>query len=220
MLIAALWSLSSTRPQFSQENSRSFSSRVFSYDYRGIGGSKPQSLRGFQALARDWAKDMSAVIDWVEQILSPEKIIIIGHSIGGQMMGLLENADKVDAMITASAQSGYWGMQGGNQKYAVAFHMYVTFPLLTHLLGYMPWSSFSSAEDLPKGVALEWARWCRNPKYLLGDKTLPLERYAQFQAPILAYSIDDDNWGTAPAVDAMMSAYPNVSSLPKEVFPS
>ena len=40
--------------------------------------------------------------------------------------------------------------------------------------------------------------------------TLPLERYRQFTAPVLAYSFGDDAWGTARSVAAMMRAYPNV----------
>ncbi len=88
--------------------------------------------------------------------------------------------------------------------------MHVTLPLLSHLFGYLPWSRLGGADDVPKGVALEWARWCRNRKYILGDESLPLERYSRFSAPVLAYSIEDDNWGTARSVDAMMRAYPNL----------
>lgn len=83
-------------------------------------------------------------------------------------------------------------------------------PLASHLFGYFPWSKIGSAEDLPKGAALQWARWCRDPQYLLGDGSLPIERFKQFTAPVLAYSVDDDGWGTAKSVRAMMSAYPNV----------
>ncbi len=89
-------------------------------------------------------------------------------------------------------------------------HMHLTFPLLASVFGYIPWSKMGSSEDLPKGVALEWARWCRDPRYLLGDDSLPLTRYGEFEAPVLAYSFSDDKWGTARAVDAMMGAYPNV----------
>ena len=88
--------------------------------------------------------------------------------------------------------------------------MHVTLPLVANTFGYVPWSRLGSAEDLPRGVALEWSRWCRDPKYLLGDTTLPLRRFADFDAPVLAYSIDDDKWGTRRAIDAMMSAYPKV----------
>jgi predicted alpha/beta hydrolase len=79
------------------------------------------------------------------------------------------------------------------------------------LFGYFPWSRFAAGEDLPAGVALEWARWCRNRDYLLGDETLPLQRYEAFDAPVLAYSIEDDDWGTPRAVDDMMRAYANVA---------
>jgi predicted alpha/beta hydrolase len=74
----------------------------------------------------------------------------------------------------------------------------------------MPWSLLGSGEDLPKNAALEWAAWCRNRKYILGDTTLPLERYQRFTAPVLAYSFGDDKWGTPRSVDKMMRAYPNL----------
>ncbi len=194
---------------------------AITYDYRGIGASRPKSLRRFAAQARDWALlDMSGVIEWVHASYQPRRLFCIGHSYGGQTPGLLPNSHRIDAMVTSSAQSGYWRLQGGNQKVVVGFHVHVTLPLLAQLFGYMPWSKLGSAEDLPKGVALEWARWCRLPRYLLDDSSLPLERYQQFQAPVLALSFADDDWGTRRAVDAMMSAYPNLSRwhiVPAEV---
>lgn len=182
---------------------------TLTYDYRGIGGSRPQRLRGFDASMRQWAlSDMAGVIDWIVAELRPRRLFLVGHSVGGQIAGLLDNAEAVDGMVTVSAQSGYWAMQGGEQKAVAAFHAYLTLPLLSRLFGYMPWPGVS--EDLPKAAALEWASWCRNPKYLLGDDTLPLDRFAKFSAPVLAYSISDDKWGTARSVDAMMQAYPNL----------
>lgn len=191
------------------------------YDYRGIGQSKPKHLRGFQATSLDWTlQDMAGVVDWVQSTYQPQRLFMMGHSYGGQTVGMLPNADVVDALITFSAQSGYWGLQGGNRKYSALLHVYFTIPLLCRLYGYMPWSKFGSAEDLPKGAALEWARWCRYSNYFLDDPTLPLERYKSFQAPVLAYSFDDDNWGTARSVDAMMKVYSNLTRrhlVPAEV---
>ena len=185
---------------------------VVTYDYRGVGASRPASLRGFKVQASDWALlDMAAVVDWVQDSFHPRRLVHIGHSFGGQTVGLLPNGDRIDAVVTLSSQSGYWRMQGGFQKAAVFFHVHFTLPLLSHLFGYMPWSWFGSAEDIPKGVALQWSRWCRHPDYLLGDTTLPLERISQFQAPVLAYSFADDDWGTSRSVDFMMGAYPNLT---------
>lgn len=187
---------------------------VIAYDYRGIGGSAPQDLRGFPAMVTDWVeKDMAGVIDWAEAQFRPRRICMVGHSIGGQIMGLLPNGGKVSAALMLSAQSGYWALQGGWQKAFAAFHMYVSFPVLTALLGYMPWKIISAGENLPPQVARQWSGWCRSPRYILGDRSLPLERYQQFSAPVLAYSFDDDDWGTSRSVNTMMAAYPHVERL-------
>jgi len=184
---------------------------VITWDYRGIGDSAPKSLKGFQATMRDWVlKDMAGVVDWAHSEFNPTHLFLAGHSAGGQLAGMLDKPEGIAGMITYSAQSGNWRLQGGRQEWAVLFHTYLSLPVLSHLFGYLPWSRFMGGEDVPKGVALEWARWCRNPGYLLGDETLPLERYGNFSAPVLAYSIEDDDWGTYKAVNAMMSAYPNV----------
>jgi predicted alpha/beta hydrolase len=181
------------------------------WDYRGIGASAPPQLRGFPAGARDWFfLDMPAVVDWVVAELEPKALFLVGHSLGGQAAGLLDNAASVAGMVTLSAQSGHWRLQGGEQKLMVLLHTYWTLPLLSRIFGFMPWGMLGAGENLPRNAALEWARWCRHPDYLLGDCTLPLERYEQFTAPVLAYSIGDDKWGTPQSVDAMMRAYPKV----------
>jgi predicted alpha/beta hydrolase len=181
------------------------------WDYRGIGASKTERLRGFTATVRDWIfSDMAGVVDWVGAELNPDRIFFIGHSLGGQVAGLLDNSSAIGGMVTMSAQSGHWRLQGAEQKLVVLLHTFVTLPLLSRLFGYMPWGLVGSGENLPKDAALEWAGWCRNRRYILGDETLPLERYGQFTAPVLAYSFGDDKWGTPRSVDAMMQAYPNV----------
>jgi len=184
---------------------------VITYDYRGIGGSRPESLRGFEARTRDWVLlDMSAVVRWVRDHGARGKLFLVGHSVGGQLAGLIDEPEAVDGMVTFSAQSGYYALQGAEQKAVVWFHVHATLPVLSRLYGYMPWGKVGSGEDLPRGCALEWAAWCRHPKYLLGDESLPLDRFDAFGAPVLAYSFEDDKWGTARAVDAMMKAYPQL----------
>lgn len=185
---------------------------ALTYDYRGIGESRPPSLRGFDARMRDWALlDMTAMIDWITSEIAPQRLFVVGHSFGGQAVGMLGNGSRIDAVVGVSAQSGHWAVQGGNEPVKVRIIVTVLIPLLARLFGYFPWSRFARGEDLPKGVALEWAGWCRDPDYLLGDATLPLDRYGSFAAPVLAYSVEDDDWGTRRAVDDMMRAYANVT---------
>lgn len=185
---------------------------VLTYDYRGSAGVLARrGLRRSDAVMSDWGlKDMQGAVDFISEALDPPFIGVVGHSAGGQQIGLMPRPERVDAMVTVCAQSGYWRLQGGSEKFKVFLAAYVIIPLLTRLNGYFPWRWFGGS-DLPRGVALQWAKWCRSPKYLMGDKSLPTERFADFQAPVLAYSIEDDAWGTEVSVRAMMEAYPNVT---------
>ncbi len=152
--------------------------------------------------------DMTGVIEWVSGRYGPRQLFLIGHSFGGQVAGLLSNSDRTTAVVTLSAQSGYWGIHPSPEKYRVWFLVCLAFPILFHTIGYLPWSRFAPGEDLPRGVALERASWCRSPDCLLGDQTLEsLRNSSNFSAPILAYSIADDVWGSKPSVDAMMARY-------------
>jgi predicted alpha/beta hydrolase len=195
---------------------------VYTYDYRGIGKSAPDSLAGFDASVQTWAEyDISAVIDWVRSRHPNQKLTYFAHSIGGQILGLVDNAAQIDRAIFVSSQSGYWKLQGGNQKYAVWGFTHLVFPVLPRIVGYLPWSRFASGEDLPKAAALQWASWCRSPNYLFDDPTLRgLEGYEQLDRPILAYCIADDDWGTRTAVEAMVSRYTASKIEYRDVSPS
>lgn len=192
---------------------------TLTYDYRGIELSRPADLKRLDATARQWAlDDLPGVVDWVSAELSPRRLFLVGHSFGGQVAGMIDRPERISAMVTVSAQSGHWRLQGGEQKLVVWLHTHVTLPLLSRIFGYMPMKAVGAGEDMPAGVAVEWARWCRHRDYILGDSTLPLARYAAFTAPVLAYSIDDDKWGTARSVNAMMAAYPSVER--RHIVPS
>lgn len=187
---------------------------VVTYDYRGVGGSKPRNLNELDATMTDWALlDMEAAVDWARTHFPTRRLFLIGHSFGGQVAGLLEKTDDLTGMATFSSGSGYWGLQGGGQKWIVRFHVTVTLPLMSRRYGYAPWHMIGPGEDLPKGVALQWSRLCRKRRYILSDSTLPLDRYASFTAPVVAFSFGDDEWGTSESVDTMMGAYPNVTRI-------
>lgn len=184
---------------------------VVTYDYRGIGSSLSGPLRGFEATMSDWALlDLAGVIDWAVGSYPGDAIYLVGHSFGGQVAGLIDTPDVIAGMATMSAQSGYWKYQGAEQKWLVWFHVHATLPATSAVFGYSPWARLGMGEDLPKGVADQWAGWCRTPGYLWDDPSLPTDRYAAFKAPVLALSFDDDKWGTQASVDAWMSHYPNV----------
>ena len=213
-----------TPQRFYAPIARHFAARgydVYTYDYRGIGRSAPESLRGFEAWMHTLAdSDIPGVLDFIHTHHSGQPLIYVGHSVGGQLMGMVENASLIDKAVTCSSQSGYWKLQGGNQKLFVMLNVCFVLPTVTRLFGYFPWKKLAGGEDLPKGAALEWASWCRSPNYLFDDDRLPhLDRYTEFKAPILAYCFSDDDWGTSTAVRSLMDHYSAADLQYRDVSP-
>src|SRR5690606_16961808 len=74
---------------------------VCTFDYRGIGLSKPRTLRGFDVTIFDWAReDCAAVIDFVKARFADVPLYWIGHSLGGQLLGLIPNRSQIDRVVT------------------------------------------------------------------------------------------------------------------------
>jgi predicted alpha/beta hydrolase len=193
---------------------------VVSFDYRGIGDSRPGSLVGFQASMRDWGeKDLAAAIDWT--VARSGKLLAVGHSAGGQLFGLAANNCKVRALVAVAAQSGYWGFWPSPRKYLMAALWYAFVPGLTRACGYFPSRLLRLGEDLPAGVAREWASWCRNRAYMVDAQRRPdLQFFEAFQSPIRYYSFEDDRYAPQAAVDYLAGCYANAPKEARHVCPA
>jgi predicted alpha/beta hydrolase len=189
--------------------------RVLTFDYRGIGKSLSGSVRNVRARMRDWALlDTVAAMDF----LGSHEIRIVGHSFGGQALGLLPS-ERIASALVVGSQSGYWGNWPLSARAWMWPVTHLALPGFSHLLGYFPGSRFGFGEDLPKGVAIEWARWCRNPTYLVGDLGVA-ERYARFAAPLRAYAFSDDPFGPLGAVRKLLELYPKAHAELRHLQPS
>lgn len=160
---------------------------VISFDYRGIGRSLKTPLKQVKATIRDWGReDYPAVIDFARAQFPGKKLQIVGHSVGGQLVGMLEHTDRIDAVITVAAQHGYWRLFPWRQALTYGFFWYVVMPLLARLYGYFPSGRFKLGENLPKGVALEWARFARSRHYMIDRDGTPLRAgFRAFTGPVL-----------------------------------
>lgn len=189
---------------------------VLTFDYRGIGDSRPRSLRGFPASLSDWAKkDLTAAIDWIAG-REPQRLLLVGHSIGGQLLGLAPNNDKVDAMLTVAAQSGYWGLWSGSRRWFMWFLWYALMPGLTAAFSYFPAKRLGLSEDLPGGVARQWAFWGRHPDYIVDDRGVAIrDSFLRFRVPIRSYSFADDIHAPRAAVESLIRRYEHA---PKELI--
>lgn len=193
--------------------------RVVTYDYRGIGGSRPASLRGFEASMRAWGElDAPAMHRYVRARYG-EPLVSIGHSFGGQALGLSDALGDSDGIVLAGAQLGYFRHWPARDRAKLALIWYGLVPTLTRTVGYLPgWSGIG--EELPAGVADEWARWCRSPGYYLDHVPEARARLRAIDRPILALSASDDEFAPRPAIDAFLAELPNASIEHRHLIPA
>lgn len=188
---------------------------VVTFDYRGIGGSRTGASEASDATMHAWGEqDLASVIAWTADVLGDGTTGLVGHSVGGQLVGLLPEAAhaRISSIVTIAAQSGDYRLWPMPMRLAMAALWWGLVPGVTRAVGYLP-GSLGIGEDLPAGVALEWARWCRTPGYLVGDEAGDHRRagFARVSSRLLAFSFHDDTYAPFAAVDALLSLYVNAS---------
>jgi len=188
---------------------------VLTFDYRGIGRSLDGHVRNVRARMQDWALlDAAAAFSFLTG-----KMRVVGHSFGGQALGLLPDLARVSAALFVGSQSGYWKNWPWLGRAWMWPATHVGLPLVSTLHGYFPGSRLGFGEDLPAGVALQWASWCRHPRYLVGALGVE-DIYSTVRLPIRAYAITDDAFAPPSAVEALRRLYPNARWETRRVSPA
>jgi predicted alpha/beta hydrolase len=181
---------------------------TLTYDYRGIGASRVGTLRDSHATMQQWgSRDYPAALRALREAAPDLPVGLIGHSFGGQAIGLSDASLQLDAAILVAAQSGYWGHWPALQRARMRALWTVALPAAVHVWGFLP-GNIGVGEDMPGLAALEWAEWCKQPDYYFGAVSGARERLASLTMPKLAYTITDDHYAPAAAVNALLACMP------------
>lgn len=197
--------------------------RVVLFDYRGIGESRPKKLRGFDAHMHEWGtKDMTAVTNYIIKEYPAEPIIAIGHSIGGQLFGAIEHHSIFSKVVMLNCSSGYWKQLASPYKYFAWLAWNLILPTTAPILGYLPAKFFKQGENLPTGVAREWAGWCMQESYF---ESFIKAHYAQncfyhFKTPIISVYPTDDHIANDRSVNALLNFYPEAEKKIVRINPA
>jgi predicted alpha/beta hydrolase len=197
--------------------------RVTTFDYRGHGLSLPEgrSLRDVRADLFDWARDYEAVVEHAHAALPQRPLYLLGHSLGAQLPGLLGNAHKVSGLLSVAAGSGYWRENAPQLKRMIWSFWWVLVPLATRLCGYFPGRRLRKVGDLPRGVILQWRRWCLDPQYSVGAEGEAVrQRYASVRFPVLALSFTDDELMTLRGTHSLVDLYANAQREVRRIAPA
>jgi predicted alpha/beta hydrolase len=189
-------------------NKRGFN--VLTFDYRGIGQSKSGHIKDMDVSYLDWGRyDLAAAIDYMYE--ENEPLFLVGHSYGGQALGLLPNHNLITAAYSFGSGAGWSGWMKKSESLKVNFLWKVVLPILVKWKGYMAWSKLGMGDDLPLGIYKDWKRWCQYPNYFFDDPDYQhiKEKYAEVSIPYIAATATDDEWAPPKSRDAFCKHYIN-----------
>ena len=193
---------------------------VFTYDYRGIGESKPKKMRGFDASMRIWGTiDFKTVTDFIEIEYPTYNKFSLGHSVGALILGMNNYSKNFKKFIFVGTQDAYIGNLTLPVAATAVLGFGIALPAMTHFFGYFPAHRFGLGESLPKGVAFDWQTLILNQKSTskLYEKVGGNSSKDLNQEAFIIHA-EDDTWVTQKGMSNLLkNVYPNLKTTYREI---
>ena len=183
---------------------------VLTFDNSGIGGSLRGPLKQSTTRLQDWGQqDMPAILAELMQRFSNTSYHLIGHSAGGQLIGLMPNAHYLSSVFNYACSSGSLRNMKGFFSLQAQFFMNVYIPLNNRVFGLTRTDWVGMGEPLPRHVAQQWATWCKGRGYAetAFGKTIQMHNYDAIKCPSLWVTAVDDDIACSLNVDDMIRVY-------------
>ncbi|NQZ79999.1 MAG: alpha/beta fold hydrolase [Colwellia sp.] len=188
---------------------------VISFDNRGIGESLIGSVKKSNASLQCWGEiDMPAVLEQLKVNFPNTQYHLIGHSAGGQLVGLMNNAMELSSMFNFASSSGQIKNMSILQKFKAHFFMNFFIPANNAIFGYTKSQWVGMGEPLPKAVAQQWREWCNGQGYVKTSfgKTVHKHLYDELNIPSMWVNALDDEIAIDANVQDMLSVFPRMKA--------
>ena len=192
------------------------------FDYDGIGLSIDRHVKFSKSDKISWAQnDCPAVLEYVKAEFSDQKITWIGHSVGAHMLGFMENTRDISKAITVGAGTGTWWYNAPPTKRVAWFLWYFLVPATVPLLGYFPGDKLGIMCNLPKGVIMQWRRWCLKKDYAIGYEGDWLrQNFANTHMPMTSIAFTDDDMMSMKNVEMLHAFFTGADKTMVKIKPS
>ena len=193
---------------------------VITYDYRGIGESKPRKMKGFEASMRIWGtNDFKTVTTFIKENYPDYTKFCLGHSVGALILGMNEDSVIFKKFIFVASQDAYIGHLSWRVAVAAALGFGIAVPVTVILKGYFPAHRFGLGESLPKGSAYDWRTLILNKKSTgrLYEK-IEKDHSKDLNQEAFIIHAEDDSWVTMKGMESLMNnSYPNMKKTYREI---
>jgi predicted alpha/beta hydrolase len=185
--------------------------QVFTVDNRGLGLSSVEIRRGVDHGFREVAEvDMPAVVKWVREGTGDRPLVLLGHSLGGQLNCLYAAGAPVkpDALVLLTCCSVYWGSFQWPMNFGLWLFGFIARGI-TEALGFWPGKVLRFGRKEPLTLTRDWTHQCRTGRYEPRGSRVDYEaRLAELELPVLAISFTDDTYAPKEAVDHLLRKMP------------
>lgn len=193
---------------------------AISFDLRGNGGHSVRRMNG-----RDWGyeemvvNDFDAVIMALRQRFLGRKIVVLGHSLGGQLASLYAGRfpGRLDGLILVASCMVDWRGWNGVSKFQRLFQ-YFNIAMITSLLGYFPGERLGFAGNEPRGQMRDWVASAITGKYRPRGATIDYESaLATVSIPVYALTFAADPYAPASACKKLLMKMPNAQVCHEDI---
>lgn len=193
---------------------------VITYDYSGIGESKPKKMKNFKSSMRVWGtRDFKTITEFIKKKYPQEEKFCLGHSVGALILGMNEDSAIFRKFVFVATQDAYMGHLKFNIAVTALFGFGIALPITTTLFGYFPAHWFGLGETLPKGVAYDWRTLILHPKSTsrLYEKNI-VDFSKNLTQNTLILHAEDDPWVTEKGMKNLLkNVYPNLQKNFREI---
>ncbi|MEY1661500.1 alpha/beta hydrolase family protein [Isoalcanivorax beigongshangi] len=193
---------------------------VVTFHYRGTESDTAARERIRMA---DWGRrDIDAVLRHLRNENPALPQFYLGHSIGGQLLGLAPAAAALRATVMVGASFPNWRFWPLPTRVQMAALFNAVLPAAARLPSFPGARLGLGPAPLPGRAIQDWCRWCTSDGYLLNPRfELHAEqRYAALDWPLISYHFSDDKLVPMPALEALYRAYAGAALHRRHLTPT
>lgn len=186
---------------------------AITFDNRGIGDSLIGHVNDSDASLQRWGElDMPAVLETLQSTVPNTRYHLVGHSAGGQLVGLMHNAAELSSMFNFASSSGQ--LRNMRIPYSLKAHFFMNLfiPFSNAVFGHTKSQWLGMGEPLPKAVGQQWREWCNGQGYVKTafGKSVHTHLYDELMIPSLWTYASDDDIAIKDNVQDMISVFKNL----------